>query len=62
MSFDPQKSCNDLPLLPPAAKIESKLVLKACIEACAAVAEFKSAGGLIPNSALLINTIPILEG
>jgi Fic family protein len=36
-------------------------VLKACIEARAAVAELKQAGGLLPNQDVLINTIPLLE-
>lgn len=61
MSFDPRKPWNDLPDLPPAADIESKPLLKACIEARAALAELKSAGDLIPNQAVLINTIPLLE-
>ena len=41
--------------------MESKPVLKACISAHAALAELKGADGLIPNSAILINTIPLLE-
>ena len=36
-------------------------MLKACIEARAAIAELKQAGGLIPNQAVLINSIPLLE-
>ena len=39
MAFDPTKPYNDLPLLPPAVDIESKALLKACIEARAALAE-----------------------
>ncbi len=61
MTFDPTKPYNDLPLLPPAVDIESKALLKACIEARAALAELKSVGALIPNQAVLINTIPLLE-
>ena len=61
MAFEPTKPFNDLPLLPPAADVESPTVLKACIEARAALAELKSAGDLIPNQAVLINTIPLLE-
>ena len=61
MAFDPTKPYNDLPLLPPAVDIESKALLKACIEARAALAELKSVGALIPNQAVLINTIPLLE-
>ncbi len=36
-------------------------MLKACIEARAAVAELKQAGRLLPNQNALINTIPLLE-
>ena len=61
MPFDPKQPYNDLPALPPAADIESKPLLKACIEARAALAALKSAGNLIPNQAVLINTIPLLE-
>jgi len=61
MPFDPQQPYNTLPALPPAADIESKALLKACIEARAALAALKSAGDLIPNQAVLINTIPLLE-
>ncbi len=61
MAFDPSKPYNDLPPLPPKADIETHAILKACIEARAALAELKQAGGLIPNQAVLINTIPLLE-
>ncbi|MDE3210426.1 MAG: Fic family protein [Pseudomonadota bacterium] len=60
-SFDPRQPYNALPELPPSADIESKPLLKACIEARAALAALKSAGDLIPNQAVLINTIPLLE-
>ena len=52
---------NSLPTLPPAADLESKAVLKACISARAALAELKQAAELIPNQTMLINTIPLLE-
>lgn len=61
MPFDPKQPYNTLPELPPAADIESKPLLKACIEARAALAALKSASDLIPNQAVLINTIPLLE-
>ncbi len=60
-SFNPNRPYQDLPPLPPAADIETKPVLKACIEARAALSELKAAGHLIPNQAVLINAIPILE-
>ena len=59
--FDSGKPYNDLPLLPPAADLESREVLRACIGARAAVAELKQAGHMLPNQAILINTIPLLE-
>jgi Fic family protein len=61
MPFDPRQPYNDLPALPPVADIESKSLLKACIDARAALARLKSAGDLIPNQSVLINTIPLLE-
>ncbi|NQW68834.1 MAG: Fic family protein [Betaproteobacteria bacterium] len=61
MTFDPKKPYNELPLLPPKADIESKAILKACIEARAALGGLKIAGDLIPNQGVLINTIPLLE-
>jgi Fic family protein len=61
MKFRPDRPYNDLPLLPPKAEVETRSVLKACIEARSALGELKSAGDLIPNQGVLINTIPILE-
>lgn len=58
--FSPDRPYNSLPLLPPPGEIETKAVLKACIEARAAIAELKQCGGL-PNQGMLINTIPVLE-
>jgi Fic family protein len=52
---------NDLPLLPPTAELETIAVLKRCIPARAALAELKQAAQLIPNQAVLINTLPLLE-
>jgi len=59
--FDASRPYNDLPKLPPLAELESKAILKACIGAHAALAELKAADALIPNAAVLINTIPLLE-
>lgn len=61
MVFDPTKPYNALPPLPPLAEVESRAIVKACIEARAALAELKQAGELIPNQAVLINSIPLLE-
>lgn len=59
--WDPTRPYDDLPPLPPHAEIESRTVLKSCIEARAALAALKIAGELIPNQRVLINTIPLLE-
>ena len=61
MSWSPEKPHNSLPPLPPAQNLESRAVLKACINARTALAELKQAAGLIPNQTMLINTIPLLE-
>lgn len=52
---------DELPRLPPATEIETRAVLKACIEARTALAELKQLGALIPNPTVLINAIPLLE-
>lgn len=59
--WSPDKPHNALPKLPPKVELETKVVLKACIEARAALAALKQATGLIPNAAVLINAIPLLE-
>ena len=61
MPFRPDQAYNELPLLPPRADVETRAILKACIEARAALSELKVAGELIPNQAVLINSIPLLE-
>jgi len=45
----------------PGGDLESKQVLEACIRARAALAELSAAVDLIPNPAILINTLPVLE-
>ncbi|WP_250656215.1 protein adenylyltransferase Fic [Alkalimarinus coralli] len=62
MTWQPDQPFNDIPLLPPPKDAtESITVLKACISARAALAELKQAGELLPNQALLINLLPLLE-
>jgi Fic family protein len=61
MPFDPSKPYNDLPPLPPPIDLETKAVLKKAIGANRALAELKRAGDLIPNQAILINSIPLQE-
>jgi Fic family protein len=52
---------NALSPLPPDFDLETKAILKQCIPARAALAELKQAGEQIPNPAMLINTLPLLE-
>ncbi len=59
--FDPLRPFNDLPPLPPAVEIETRRVLKKCIEARAAVAELRQAAGALPNPSILLEMIPLLE-
>ena len=60
--FDPQTPYNDLPMLPPAAgEIETSAILKKCISARVALAELKQAAELIPNAAVLVNALPLME-
>lgn len=57
----PDRPYDDIPRLPPAEELETKTVLKRCIAARTALAELKQAAELIPNPAVLINTLPLLE-
>ncbi len=57
----PDVPYNDLPPPPPADVLESRAVLKAAIKARAALAQLDQAVMSIPNPAVLINAIPLLE-
>jgi Fic family protein len=60
--FDASKPYNELPLLPPPLElIETRAILKKCIEARVSLAELKQAADLIPNAAVLVNALPLLE-
>lgn len=60
--FNPKHPYNELPLLPPPAEqIETTEILKNCINARVALAELKQAAELIPNAAVLVNALPLLE-
>lgn len=61
MTFRPDRPFNDLPNLSPAQDIETKAMLKVCIEAQAALAELRASSQIIPRQAVLINSIPLLE-
>jgi Fic family protein len=60
-AWDPQRPYDALPPLPPGVELESRQVLKRCVSARAALAELRVAAALIPNPAVLINTLPLLE-
>jgi Fic family protein len=60
-AFSAERPYNGLALLPPPTELETKAVLKALVGARTALAELKQAGELIPNQAILINTLPVLE-
>jgi Fic family protein len=60
-AWKPDRPYNDLPRLPPSVELETKVVLKRCVTARAALAELKQAAELIPNPAMLINTLSLLE-
>ncbi len=61
MPFDPAKPYNDLPDLPPPFEVETKAVLKACIEARAELGRLNTEARLLPNPSILINSISLLE-
>jgi Fic family protein len=60
-TWNPAKPHNNLASLPPPNELETRTVLKACINARSALAELRQAAELIPNQTMLINTIPLLE-
>ncbi|HEZ6759035.1 TPA: Fic family protein [Neisseria meningitidis] len=60
-NWKPDIPYNDLLPLPPKQDIESKTILKRCIAARASLARLKQAAELIPNQAMLINTLPVME-
>ncbi len=61
MAHDPRVPHNNLPPLPPKADIETRLVLKRALGAARAMAELKGLGGVIPNPAMLVNTLVLQE-
>lgn len=58
---DPAVPYNDLPPPPKAVVLETALTLKASIRARDAITRLTKAAALIPNPAIVINAIPILE-
>jgi Fic family protein len=60
-TFNPAKPYNDLPSLPPTQEIETKAILKKCIEATRQLEGLRQAAKHIPNQEVLINSIPLRE-
>lgn len=60
-TWSAERPFNELPLLPPPVELDSKPILKMCIVARAMLAELNQAAQLIPNPAMLINSMPMLE-
>lgn len=61
MSFNKEIPYNDLPDLPPKVEIETTAILKMAIRANKALAELRISGHLIPNQAVLIQTLGLSE-
>ena len=61
MPWRPDLPYNDLPALPPTVEVDTKAVLRATIEARAALASLDQAAQRIPNPAVLLNSLPLLE-
>lgn len=61
MPFDPNIPFNELPELPPAQDIETKAVLRKCIDATRKLEGLRQAAKHIPNQDVLINSIPLRE-
>ena len=59
--FDRTTPYNNLPLLPPAAHLETPAVLKAAIRASRSLAELKGRTRTVPNASILLNTIALQE-
>jgi Fic family protein len=59
--FDPSKPYNDLPKLPRSQELETRAILKKCATVRAALAALKERGRRIPDQAVLVNAIPIME-
>ena len=61
MGWAADSAYNDLPHLPPIVEMETRAVLKATVEARAALASLDQAARRMTNPTVLINSIPLLE-
>jgi len=59
--FDPNRPYNDLPPPPPDEVLESRAVWRRCTEARVALESLRQSGRALPDQAMLVNTIPLLE-
>ncbi len=60
-AHDRTRPFNELPALPPPCEVETKEVLKACLQATRALAELKGVAHTLPDQSILINSIPLQE-
>jgi len=61
VTWTPDEPYNDLPRLPPRVELETRAVLKAAIEARDVLARLDASARALPNAAVLINAIPLIE-
>ena len=61
MGVDKKRPYNQLPPLPPATEIESKVILKKAASSHRYLAELKGIANTIPNSSILINSLTLRE-
>lgn len=59
--FDPEIPFNDLPPLPPSKNVATNAVLRQTTPCARAVAELKGVGHIIPNQAILIDSLILQE-
>ena len=59
--FDQNTPWNDIPILPPAAELESYNILKTCITAMAELARVNALMKTLPNETVLVHTLPLQE-
>ena len=60
-AWQPEIPYADLPGLPPTTELESKAVLKQCVEARARLSEMAGGASHLPDPDLLVRTLPLLE-
>lgn len=59
--FNPNAPWNDIPVLPPAADIESNDILRACIAASSELMRANALVKMLPNDEVLVQTLPLQE-